>query len=114
MKDKQNPKSEARNSKQIQNTKSKTSRSESSAFGASNLQFVSDFEPQISDFLSSASRGRRAGHLGHFDLQFALGFQPILQVRPGRLAALHPFLIGPHADFLVRNLDLIGRTGGRR
>ena len=36
--------------------------------------------------------------------EFLLGFQPILQVAALRLAALDPLLVGPHRDFVVRNV----------
>src|SRR5216683_3012349 len=56
---------------------------------------------------------RHPGALDHFGLQFALGFQPVLQMSPMRPAALAPLLIRPHADFFMRNFHLAGRMGGR-
>ncbi len=52
-----NPKSEARNPKQIQNTKSQISNQEVPDIGASDLGFVSDFGFRISDLAISSDRG---------------------------------------------------------
>ena len=51
--------------------------------------------------LASLSRGDGAAHL---HCQFAVGFEPILQMAAIWPTSLTPFLVRPHGDFLVRDL----------
>src|SRR5262249_54492616 len=50
-----------------------------------------------------------------FRLEFGLGLHPVLHVGAVRPAALHPLLVRPHGNLVVRDLHLGrgGRSGGR-
>src|SRR5947209_10899497 len=72
--------------------------------------------PKQSPAESSAPGGSRAGVTGEFGAEFRFGFQPVLHVAALRPAESDPPLVGPHRDFVVRQLHLSrGRLGnGRR